>query len=80
MNLAALVSLLVAVAKAIPAIDALLEKANAGLAEHRRSRENAKTDADLARVQSQPWRCPAACPHRLLHDGPQQPSAPALTP
>jgi len=75
-NLAALVGLLVALAKAVPAIDALLEKANTGLAEHRRTRAHAQTAADLARVQAQPWRCPALCPHRLQHDGPQQPATP----
>lgn len=77
--MASLVSALVALAKALPALDALLDKANAALAEHRRSRANAQTDADLARVQAQPWRCPATCPHRMQHDGPQQP-APAARP
>jgi len=75
-----LLSLLVAFAKALPALDALLLKANAALAEHRRSAANAQTDADLARVQAGPWRCPGTCPHRLLHDGTQQPAPPSGTP
>lgn len=78
--MASLLSLLVALAKAIPALESLLLQANAALAEHRRSRANAQTDADLARVQAAPWRCPATCPHRLLHDGPQQPAPAPGTP
>ena len=72
--MASLLSLLVALAKAIPALESLLQQANAALAEHRRSRANAQTDADLARVQAMPWRCPATCPHRMQHDGAEQPA------
>lgn len=78
--MASLLSLLVALAKALPALDSLLLQADAALREHRRSAANQKTDEDRARILSSPWRCPATCPHRLQHDGPQQPPAPARAP
>ncbi|MFA6289927.1 MAG: hypothetical protein WC661_21295 [Opitutaceae bacterium] len=77
MTLAALLSLLINLAKAIPAFDSILQQANAALVEHRRTAANTQTDEDRARVQAAPWKCPGTCPHRLLHDGAEQPAAPA---
>ena len=75
MTFSALVSLLVALAKAIPAIDSILKQADAALVEHRRNAANQRTDEDRARITSSPWRCPATCPHRLLHEPAVIPSA-----
>ncbi|HSI13398.1 MAG TPA: hypothetical protein VK961_15210 [Chthoniobacter sp.] len=80
MTLAALLSLLIQIAKAVPAFDSILQQANAAMVEHRRNKANTQTDEDRARITGSPWRCPATCPHRLQHDGTEQPAAPARQP
>jgi hypothetical protein len=80
MTTAALLSLLIGLAKAIPAFDSILQQVNAALVEHRRNQANQQTDEDRARITGSPWRCPATCPHRLQHDGTEQPAAPARQP
>lgn len=80
MTAAALLSLLVKLAEAFPAIRDLVGQANAALVEHRRNKANTQTDEDRARITGSPWRCPATCPHRLQHDGTEQRAAPALKP
>ena len=76
MSIATIASLLLAIAKAIPACNELWDKFAAGWANHRaeqrRLQAHAQIDADAARVAAQPWVCPRTCPHKQLFD-----SAPA---
>lgn len=72
MSLASIASLLLALAKAVPAANQLWDKLAAGWisyqAEKQRTEAHATIDEDRRRIIAEPWRCPARCPYqRMFH-------------
>jgi hypothetical protein len=77
MSLAAVVSFLVSLAKAIPALASLANQFEAAWRAERLKQTNDAIDAAVAAAQASPWVCPAACPHaQRLRDA--QPASPAV--
>jgi hypothetical protein len=62
-SLAALVSFLVSLAKAVPALASVLEQAGDEIRKARLQATHDAIDAAVDAAQAQPWVCPAACPH-----------------
>lgn len=64
MSLGALLSLLMAIAKAFPAAAKLADQFGAAWREHRRTQAHAGIRDAVVRAQELPWECPPTCPHR----------------
>jgi hypothetical protein len=63
--------IVLAIAKGLPAANALWNSFATGwaahLAEIERLKHHEQIDADREKITASPWACPARCPHRGMH-------------